>query len=127
MSEKLAAEPQSETISSSPYAIPDRPEEMVAALREGVEYVDATEMMAALLGHTERLHRLAEVLGKSLAVTQTSMIRAHQKLIELEADMAAAGIGGADGKGSKLIGIEPKKRVIQPGKASVRTYGKKAN
>lgn len=138
MSEDIVMEPQSESITSgpnladvaphaSPYAVPDRPEEMVAALREGVEYVDATKLIGALLAHTERLHKLTEVLALSLVTTQKSMIRAHQKLIELEADMAAAGIGGANGAGSKLIGIEPEKRVIQPGSASVRAYGKKAN
>lgn len=138
MNEKLAAEPQSETSSSSPLDamdagsslrpwVPDRPEEMVAALRDGVEYLDATRLIAALLGHTERLHKLTETLAVSLVTTQKSVIRAHQKLIELEADMAAAGVGGANGQGSKLIGIEPEKRVIQPGKASIRAYGKKAN
>lgn len=43
-----------------------------------------------------------EILQQQLATTQKSLIRAHQDIVEIKADLAAAGIPKG-GKSSKLI------------------------
>lgn len=68
-------------------------------------------MAKALPGVTERDRRARrdvtreefETLQQQLVATQRSLIRAHEKLIELEADLAVAGIGKGAAKHSGLI------------------------
>lgn len=79
---------------------PEMPLITATALREGVAYVDAGELLTETLKYVKASHDFNTLLAQSLVKTQQSLIRAHRKLIELESDMADDGIGG---KKSALI------------------------
>lgn len=70
-------------------------------LDPNLDYFDATASIKAMAEHIEGLHKLIGVMFESLATQGASLIRLHQKNIELEGDMAGAGIGSKPG----LIGI----------------------
>jgi hypothetical protein len=70
-------------------------------LDPNLDYYDATASIEAMAKHIEGLHKLINVMFESLATQGASLIRLHHKSIELEGDMAKAGIGTKSG----LIGI----------------------
>lgn len=69
-----------------------------------LDYVDVTDFeRKMLLVKMSEMQRLQEVMARSILQLQKSMVEVRQKQIELEADMAAADIGSANGKKSALI------------------------
>jgi hypothetical protein len=83
--------------------LPEMGPTLTQALIKGVEYVDATQLLTEAMKHIQAMHTLTRTIGTSLIATQQSLIRAHKKLIELEADMAGAGIGEAAPKSALIV------------------------
>ena len=72
------------------------------------ETSDLEERMAALEDRLVKLEGLVETIAKHQAGLGSSVIRAHQKLIELESDMTP---GVREHPGQPLIGFDKPKLV----------------
>lgn len=70
-------------------SLPPLPIEVTTALKEGVQYVDATALIAACVEHLKRTHEFAHLVGQALVRTNETVIELHRKTIELEAEIAA--------------------------------------
>jgi hypothetical protein len=84
----------------------DSEETLREPLDPGLDYYDATPTIEKTLELVRAQAERIKTLENCILPLQQSMIRAHRKLIELEADMAAAGIGSAK--------AEPKSALIMP-------------
>lgn len=72
------------------------------------------QRIIALEARLANLEALVDRLGEHQVSLGASLIRAHQKTMEIEGDLAAVGIGNKDGKGRgpKLIGLDKPKLEI---------------
>lgn len=77
-------------------------EELKQPLDPNLDYFDATASIEELAVKMAEMATLQQAMAKAVVQLQQSMIEVRKKQIELEADMAAAGIG-AKGEKSALI------------------------
>lgn len=82
-------------------------------LDPNLDYFDATASIEAMAEHIRGLHKLIRVMFESLTIQGQSMIRAHETLVEIKADLLAAGIASTKDEDEKLVGFD-KSSIIMP-------------
>ena len=82
-------------------------------LDPNLDYYDATASIEAMAEHIRGLHKLIGVMFESLTLQGASCIAVRKDIVEIKADLLAAGI--ASTKDEPAI-VMPDKKIIVPGK-----------
>jgi len=85
---------------------------LATPLQPDLDYFDATASIEAMAEHIRGLHKLIGVMFESLTLQGQSVIATRQEIIEIKADLLAAGIASTKDEG---LDVKPP-AIIMPRK-----------